>query len=369
MFNDFRIDNTAVHEWLPWGGIVCPFVMRQKDGSFFSVIRYDEYDKSKMPPILNRDFKRGWSLWSETQYDTKSGFTHYLAVAWNPFIPKYGEFVTNTLRDKVSKDKILDIFAVEMERLIEDICAVTKAELLTYQDFMDFLSFTMSFGEDYVDMPEVPLYMDVLLSQNLKINFGRNEVVINDKKILIVSLPGRPNVKEMFAAALVNVPWRYSQRMLLFDEESAKKDLEKYTAKWSEGRKVNKRYVLRDIIGNINGYYSGNLLFLPSDKDYEPLKEYVENICIEEKVPYIVEEYNTKDIWWGSLPGIFRANVIPPLVGIESLDDILWNTGATETDENNTLAEMMTKIGEKTDDSATGLHVLVKDNREEEENV
>ena len=38
---EFEINNTAVEEWLAWGGITRPTVLRQKGGSCFSVIEYE----------------------------------------------------------------------------------------------------------------------------------------------------------------------------------------------------------------------------------------------------------------------------------------------------------------------------------------
>ena len=43
---DFGLSATALEEWLPWGGIVRPGVMRQKDGSLFSIIEFTPYTVS-----------------------------------------------------------------------------------------------------------------------------------------------------------------------------------------------------------------------------------------------------------------------------------------------------------------------------------
>ena len=33
--------------------------------------------------------------------------------------------------------------------------------------------------------------------------------------------------------------------------------------------------------------------------------------------------YHQKNVWWGSLSGMFRSNIVPPVVGFESLDELL----------------------------------------------
>lgn len=38
---------------------------------------------------------------------------------------------------------------------------------------------------------------------------------------------------------------------------------------------------------------------------------------------YIVEDYNAKDLWWGSLPGLFRAATTPPICGFQALEELL----------------------------------------------
>ena len=50
---------------------------------------------------------------------------------------------------------------------------------------MDFLSFTLSMGEHRAIMPDVPLYMDALLSQDIDFDFRANDIFINGKKVLV----------------------------------------------------------------------------------------------------------------------------------------------------------------------------------------
>ena len=41
------------------------------------------------------------------------------------------------------------------------------------------------------------------------------------------------------------------------------------------------------------------------------------------ELPYLVENYHQKNVWWGSLPGMFRSNIVPPILGFDSLDELL----------------------------------------------
>lgn len=166
-----------VAEGLPWGGITMPFVMRQKDGSCFSVIEYQPYEKTRLSKSLHTpDFCRGWSLWSECQH-TPDSDRYFLTICWNPFISRHNPHIENTLGVEVEQGNFLPCFAQEAQGILREIQSVTTARLLEYQDLMDFLSFTLSMGENRVLMPEVPLYMDALLSQDIEFDFLANDIL------------------------------------------------------------------------------------------------------------------------------------------------------------------------------------------------
>ena len=63
---EFEINNEDVAEGLMWGGITLPHVMQQKDGSCFSVIEYEPYEKNFLTKNLDLPkFRRGWAIWNE----------------------------------------------------------------------------------------------------------------------------------------------------------------------------------------------------------------------------------------------------------------------------------------------------------------
>ena len=43
-------------------------------------------------------------------------------------------------------------------------------------------------------------------------------------------------------------------------------------------------------------------------------------------VAHIIEDFNHKHVWWGSIPGMFRSNIVPPIVGFKNLTDLLYKT-------------------------------------------
>ena len=51
--------------------------------------------------------------------------------------------------------------------------------------------------------------------------------------------------------------------------------------------------------------------------------EYLHHLMYARALPYVIEDYNAKDLWWGSLPGMFMAGLVPPICGFAALEDLL----------------------------------------------
>ena len=73
----------------------------------------------------------------------------------------------------------------------------------------------------------------------------------------------------------------------------------------------------------LNGYYNNQTVALVSQEDYARTEAYLEKLLGMLGIPYIVEDFNAKDLWWGSLPGLFRAAVVPPICGFRTIEELL----------------------------------------------
>ena len=40
-----------------------------------------------------------------------------------------------------------------------------------------------------------------------------------------------------------------------------------------------------------------------------------------------------KDVWWGSLAGVFLANIVPPITGFESLEEFILHEEKVKEEE------------------------------------
>lgn len=329
-FKEYEIDDQDIAEWLPWGGLVRDCVLRNKDDSFLGIIQYDpifisdEIEKE----IRNQNYQKGWSIWTEEQH-TPDFDASYFILSFNPFYNLVSSSVDNAIDNiTLKRENVLRYFELKLKEIAKDLSTVTSVKILTYQEILDVLSFSLSLGENTVRMPEIPLYLDVLLSQDLNVEFLENGIKINDKILLVLSLPSIPDlsIMEVLREAFKKIPYRYNQRMLFFNKKDAKKEFDDYTNTWCSGRKYMRKSIQEGLLSNLNGFYSNTFIFHLEDEHFDTVFAYIQGILNTLELPYVFEQYNLKDTWWGSLPGIFRANINPLIVGFSSLNELLAHT-------------------------------------------
>ena len=317
---EYHYNQTNVAEWLPWGAITLPMVLEQKDRSYLGMIRYSLADK-KDASFSCPAFRRGWTLWDEVQHRTDSSTEHLLIMAWNPFI--HGAQAVNTLGKPVPATACLEYFAQALHNIVSDMPAALSPRLLEYQEIIDVLSFTLSFGTNNVIMPDVPLYLDALLSQDLNFRFGENDLSINDRQVTLITMLGEPDLRDVFEQ-LEHIEYRYTKRLLCFSDKEAQSNMRKYTARWCPSRKYVKNTLIEPILqGSLHGYYDEALILLLAKEEKEDVLETLVGYLHEKEILYRIEDYNLKDKWWGYLPGIFRANIEPPLISFDEISDFI----------------------------------------------
>jgi len=342
---NFGLKSMAIEEWIPWGGIVHPNVVRQKDGSLFGVIRYEPYNDDLEKSIEFEEFRRGWVIWVEHQHHSDDNHDEdFLVLCWNPWYSAERLAVGNSLgKKKISKNRTVEYFATVLQDFVKAIQNVTMASLLEYQEIIDFLSFSLSMGEEHIEMPEIPLYLDALLSQDLNFKFGANSITLNGKHIVVLSLPEMNDPNEVFAY-VHRLDYRYVRRILLFNEREAKRDFYTYVQHWCPGRKNIRRMELDGILGTCNGYYQENFFFLVYDEDYAEFLEFLNETLTNMNVIYRIESFNLKETFWGSIPGLFLANAKPPIIGFHSLDEILLRNHVVHKEEHRKFENLVNKF-------------------------
>jgi len=322
LIEGFKVNDFAVDEWLPWGGLTRPSIMEQKDHSLFSVISYLPWDEEFLNEEIDfPEFCRGWGFWSERQH-TLTEDKNYLALFWNPFTSKTAKFIENTLGEKVYKQDYLAYFEHITENFTKMIRRLTTARLISYQEIYDYLTFSLSMGDFHIKMESDPFQLDALLSQDIPFEFTANDIYIFGKRVLILTLPTLPKPDILFER-FAKIPYRYVRRLLIFSREEAEKDMKKYSGSWCPGRKTMLKRIEQDIIGKLNGYCHNGFIFHVPLGEYENFRSFVKNTLYDLELPGLIEEYNLKDVWWGSITGTYLANITPPLIGFSSVKDLL----------------------------------------------
>ena len=312
-WKEYDLSNKSIADWLPWLGLSHENVLRNKDDSVLGMIRYKRFreDGTKVQRIALPSFRQGWSIWFEEQYDIEKENPFdadcILTVAWNPFLTKTGDMVKNTLDgESIPLDAMESVLAKLLQRIARSFPEEAAAKVLADQEIIDNLTFALTLGRERIEMPDPPLDLDSYLTQDLDLDFSANHVRLGNEVFLVLTLPGitgtRDPVYERIGRGVLHagIPYRHVQRLLLFDEKTARKELASYTAKWCPSRKY-----IKDM----------------------------RTILYEMELPFIIEDYNAKDLWWGSLPGLFRAGLVPPLCGFSSLEELLAMEKSEEAEE------------------------------------
>ncbi|MBR3721352.1 MAG: hypothetical protein IKN12_01170 [Selenomonadaceae bacterium] len=332
LFTDFEIseiDDNNIGEWVAYGALTRPTVMRQRGGSYFSVIAYTPYKKGV--PLKFPEFMRGWMITAEHQYypavNGRAAYSmDYLIILWNPFMSGNKTKVENIIKFDGQKFKItskndIDYFMYVVNAVYEELSKVTSAQILEYQNLLNFISFSLTLGDDSIVMPKVPIYLDYLLTQNNVFKFGNNSIHINNKNVYVISLRDILD-SNLYYSMFENIPFRHVRRLICFNQKEAAEEIKTYTKSWCSSRKSMKQYLMQNIMGEVNGYYHEGLYF-HLDKIHADFPEYLHENLDSMGIFYCIESFNLKDIWWGSLPGNFLANIVPPVTGFSSVEELL----------------------------------------------
>ena len=325
---EYSDEPKQVADFLPWEAIGPEGVILCKDESLIGVIEYfptsDRIASREEEPL----FRQGWSLWTEKQHSPVRE-RYFVILSWNPFYDKNGNIINSLGNKEVDEELAEKYFAYELSMLQKYIHGLARTRKLDYKEIAGFLLFATSFREETGVLPEVPIDLDFIITQETEYKFLNNSLLINGQSTVVVSFPGFPGPEDVnilydiFSTEI----YRHVRRILAMDSEEYKENFSSYCGTWCKGRKAIKNEIIGDITGSVFGYMSECFVFLmPSDR-VELFTQYLTECMMHLGFPYILETYNSKDVWWGSLPGLFRANINPPPSAIGSIADMIWLSG------------------------------------------
>lgn len=324
-FQEYKINLQALHEYLPWGGLIHPKIIKNKDESLMGFITYKSLNMITIPNAKINTFGNGWALWIEKQHFNNEN-QYMVTLCWNPFFDA-NNFVSNTFdKKKIDRSNTANYFLEILQQLQEDLSSVVTCNILENAEILSYLASTISTCKESFELPEVPLYLDALLSQDVDFKMSHNNVInINNKIVSVVTLLNFPDVPIMGSLfeEFKQYTYRFSRRFLFLSEKSAQKELKNYTSNWCSGRSAMLKFMRDGLLGELNGYHTNAFVFLADEEESKRILKKVAEVLQYMELPYIIENYNRKDTWWGSLPGLFRANITPPLTFVTHLGELL----------------------------------------------
>jgi type IV secretion/conjugal transfer VirB4 family ATPase len=400
MFNlrEYRKDQRRLFEKLPWGALVAPGVVLNKDGSFQRTFKYrgpdlDFATKTELVSTvsrINNVFKRftgGWVLYADAhrvksmQYP-RSAFPdiltsmmdeerrihfekgnhyeshYYLTLVYLPPTDKQGKLKEmllkrNQMKEETSYEEHKNSFRVEAIRvfrllaeILPEITELSSDETLTY------LHSCISPKRHFVKTPKVPLYLDAVLADTPFL--GGIEPKLGKHHLRTISIAGFPEVAQpglLDNLNRLNFEYRWTTRYIPLDKQDALSVINSYRRKWFANRQsafqmlqsvftnsqsslensdaVKKsqdsdlaaQEVAADIVSY--GYYTMTITVMDeSEKRVEKMVRAIEETINSKGFVTITEDINTQDAWFGSLPGLCRANVRRPILNTLNLIDL-----------------------------------------------
>jgi len=315
MLEDYRQDYSKVYSWLSWGGLILPEVVRNKDGSLMGFIRYGKSSEMTVDG-LHLNFPKGWSIWLD-QHHFPGDDSNTLCLSWNPMHKNRNAPADNLYECISSVEKDEAEYFRKVLRSIETQIASCRAgsHVMEFEEVLSYLKSTLHLQACELAMPKIPLYLDAVLSRDMAFKVyspdgpDKNRLTIRDREIVVVSI--KENLSQstlnMVLKAFRQMNYRFCRRVLFMPEDNLQHELRKLTQSWCPQRQTIRDYMLAKQKGN-GGMISNTLVFALDKDDLNDYRQYIREILEAVDIPFVLESYNNKPCWWGTLPGMFRAN-------------------------------------------------------------
>ncbi|SEH35580.1 hypothetical protein [Selenomonas sp. KH1T6] len=312
MLEDYRLDFGKPHTWLCWGGLILPEVVRNKDCSLMGFIRYGRESREGK---LEMDFPESWAVWLDVHH-LRGEESKTLCLLWNPIWQDDNHKTTKGLKgESVAIETAPEYFQEVLTGLARQIVGFRPgSRVLRLEEVLSYLKTALQMEISEVSMPEVPLYLDAILSRDMEMKLyspvskDKNRLTVKGKEIVVASLKDtlRESRLDLVLGAFREMNYRFCRRVLLMSEDRLEKELRGLTREWCSQRKSMADYMLGKQQGT-GGLVSEMLIFAIDAEELAVRQEYIKQILEAVELPYVLEDYNRKSCWWGSLPGMFRA--------------------------------------------------------------
>jgi type IV secretion system protein TrbE len=396
---EYRHRPALLADWLPWAGLVAPGVVLNKDGAFQRTARFrgpdlDSATESELVATsarLNNALRRlgsGWALFVEAERreaadypssnfpeplswlvdeERRAAFqeagshcesVYYLTLLYLPPEEAKARAATllyeNTQQHGVDWRARLTTFVSETERffgLLEGV--MPQIDWLDDSDTLTYLHGTVSTRKYRVVVPDVPIYLDTLLTDEPLM--GGLAPVLGAHHLRVLTVRGFPTSTWPGLLDDLNrlgFAYRWSTRFLCLDKAEAERELIRLRRQWFAKRK-NVIALLRETIFQQEsqlvdtdasnkatdadaalqelgsdqvayGYVTATVTVLDADPATADEKlRMVERTIQGRGFITMPETLNAVDAWLSSIPGHAYANVRQPIISTLNLAHLL----------------------------------------------
>lgn len=312
MLEDYRLDFGKPHTWLCWGGLILPEVVRNKDGSLMGFIRYG---RERREGKLELDCPENWAVWLDVHH-LQGEESKTLCLLWNLIWQDNNHKSAKGIKgESVAIETAPEYFQEVLTGLARQIAGLRPgSRVLRLEEVLSYLKSALQMEISEVPMPEVPLYLDAILSRDMEMKLyppaskDKNRLTIRGRETVVASLKDtlRESRLDLVLGAFREMDYRFCRRVLLMSEDRLEMEFRGLTREWCSQRKSMADYMLSKQQGT-GGLVSEMLIFAIDAEELIVRQEYIRQILEAVELPYVLEDYNRKSCWWGSLPGMFRA--------------------------------------------------------------
>jgi len=396
---EYRSKSASLADFLPWVALVAPGVVLNKDGSFQRSARFRGPDLDSATPAelvavtarLNNALRRlgsGWAVFVEAQrvpaiaypasifpdpvsalvdQERREQFReegahyesgYYLTLLWMPppedAARAEGWLYEGKAGTGIDPKELLKGFIDRTDRVLHLVEGfMPEAEWLDDAATLTYLHSTVSTKRQRVRVPETPVYLDALLTDEPLA--GGLEPRLGDQHLRTLTITGFPTAT--FPGLLDELnrlafPYRWSTRAIMLDKTDATKLLTKIRRQWFAKRKsvaailkevmTNEQSVLMDSDAS-NKAAEADLALQDLGADHAGIAYVTATVTVWDRDPALaaeklrlvekviqgrdftctIESTNAIETWLGSLPGQVYANVRQPPISTLNLAHLI----------------------------------------------
>lgn len=401
---EMHTDSPRVADLLLWGGLLHgpePAVLMNKDGNYQATLRYRGQDVAMMADeeryayllglhMVLRRLGSGWGLLAEERHDETTDYatgqwpgvaswlvdcerqmqfqragqhfedTHWLTLTWQP-PPAYQRswydgFFTDrgdSEPDGTAAAQNLATFLHGIDQVLSALATRMPVRWCTPDETLTYLHRCVSWDEHTVGLPDVPLFLDSLLSTaDLQSGYTPKLGEKFLRPICIKTWPRQMGMHIPVALQTLPFPYRYTVRWLALDGADARQVLTTMQKKWSNQTKRIAVLILealtRTTSDKINAQAEENTQSLQRAINSLALGDIAYGYCtptvlvwgdtqreVDEREREVIRRLQAFDItpvgervnavmaWLGTLPGDVYHNVRAPLLHSQALAFLL----------------------------------------------